>query len=205
MPHLRDLTTLNPSQVIGPQAKTPVVKAGHSDVAPLALNGDSGLERGSELQLSQVLGINVGALAGTSAVKVYQFLNDPVRFITLRHPGGFQGMVSAGTGALAASLVPDKVVGTVVGAVAGGGVGFLQAAAVKPQMSYMLSRAALGMVLGGVAGNVTEVLRERAAQRHQGATPLREGLIENSAQLGSQDSGASTKTTPEPEVEPQAP
>lgn len=109
-----------------------------------------------------VMGLSISTLAGRgSALQISRFLNNPIVYIYRNPVGGLQGLVSAASGAVASQIAPNQTAGTVVGALAGGAAGGLQAMLTRPDLTSIVRTAAIGAVLGGAAGHVTHALRQK--------------------------------------------
>lgn len=114
-----------------------------------------------------VMGLSVSTLAGRGGAQhISRFLNNPFVYL-YRHPvGGLQGLVSIASGAVASHIAPNQTSGTVVGALAGGTAGGLQALLIKPTATSIVKTAVIGAVLGGAAGHVTHSFRQIPDPQH---------------------------------------
>lgn len=133
-------------------------------VAVQGLSAEGHFQRNSELQRDK-LRLTPHLPTGLTAPingKILHLVDDAMILTYKHYKGGINDVVSAISGGLAAHLFPETS-GAVVGATVGGLSGATQAYFTRPHLPYVVAKAAVGALLGGMAGHVTQQLQAEYA------------------------------------------
>lgn len=93
-----------------------------------------------------------------------QLIDDPFVFLHQARIGGFSDSIAAGNASIAASVAPNRLAGTLIGAAIGSLSGAGQAMMTYPGTSTVIVGAIHGLVMGGIAGNVAVVESRHSRQ-----------------------------------------
>lgn len=153
---LTPLSGLKPSMPLRAQSGTSAPAEPEQVVLPVWITDTFAAKYATRL-LQQVRHTPVGKVA-------QQVIDDPFVFLHQMKIGGLNDSMAAANASIAASVAPNRLAGTIVGAAMGAFSGAGQALLTYPGKSTVIVGAIHGLVMGSIAGNVAVVESRHSRQ-----------------------------------------